>query len=538
MIWFLNLVDRPEATSAIADFGILCLRKIPNIGAVSHRAGNACIAALASCCGQDAVPQLVRMRAAVKYRVARQMIEKGLQQAAEKAGLSQEALEDSCVPDFGLEALGEMSTQLGEYRATIRITGSTEVKLLWIDGKGKALKSVPAEIKRAHAVHLKQLNKTRKDMEKMLSAQRTRLEDMLATCRPLTLNSWKENFIHHPLLSDMCRRLIWKFEGAAGSSLGIWHDSRVIEWNNQPVELLPEMKVRLWHPMESDVQAILSWRCWLEDHNVVQPFKQAHREVYLLTDAERHTETYSNRFAGHVLRQHQMASLCRERGWEYRLQGSGFDGANYPSKRLTEGYSIEYWVHISENRDADMSGTGIDLYVMTDHVRFFQNGNRLRLASVPALVFSEAMRDVDLFVGVCSIGNDPNWRDQGEAGYGQYWQQYAFGELSESARTRRDVLERLLPKLKIAGQCRIEDRFLVVTGKRCVYKIHLGSGNIQMEPGSRYLCIVPGYGTKAHPEFLPFEGDQTLAVILSKAFLLADEAKITDPTILRQLPPI
>jgi hypothetical protein len=35
---------------------------------------------------------------------------------------------------------------------------------------------------------------------------------------------------------------------------------------------------------------------------------------------------------------------------------------------------------------------------------------------------------------------------------------------------------------------------------------------------------------------MPSEGDRTLAIILSKAFLLADDRKITDPTILRQIP--
>ena len=35
--------------------------------------------------------------------------------------------------------------------------------------------------------------------------------------------------------------------------------------------------------------------------------------------------------------------------------------------------------------------------------------------------------------------------------------------------------------------------------------------------------------------FLPFEGDQVLAVILSKAFLLADDDKIDDPTIVSQI---
>ena len=71
------------------------------------------------------------------------------------------------------------------------------------------------------------------------------------------------------------------------------------------------------------------------------------------------------------------------------------------------------------------------------------------------------------------------------------------------------------------------------------YKIHLGSGNILMEPNDQYLCIVPDRSTKAAGDggavFLPFEGDQTLSVILSKALLLADDGTITDPTITRQI---
>lgn len=37
------------------------------------------------------------------------------------------------------------------------------------------------------------------------------------------------------------------------------------------------------------------------------------------------------------------------------------------------------------------------------------------------------------------------------------------------------------------------------------------------------------------PLYLPFEGDATLSIILSKAFLLADDAKIKDATINRQI---
>jgi hypothetical protein len=77
----------------------------------------------------------------------------------------------------------------------------------------------------------------------------------------------------------------------------------------------------------------------------------------------------------------------------------------------------------------------------------------------------------------------------------------------------------------------------VVKGQLRTYKIHLGSTNILMEPNDQYLCIVPDRSGKdgASGVFLPFEGDSGLSVILSKAFLLYEDDKITDPTITRQI---
>jgi hypothetical protein len=39
---------------------------------------------------------------------------------------------------------------------------------------------------------------------------------------------------------------------------------------------------------------------------------------------DRQTATYSNRFATHIICQHQFLALCHERGWRYQLQGAFF----------------------------------------------------------------------------------------------------------------------------------------------------------------------------------------------------------------------
>ena len=167
-----------------------------------------------------------------------------------------------------------------------------------------------------------------------------------------------------------------------------------------------------------------------------------------------------------------------------------------------------------------MSNAGVCLYVDDRPGALRRRAPRSRppplpLTDVPPLVFTEVMRDVDLFVGVASVGNDPTWRDGGPQRYRAYWQGYSFGDLSASAQTRRAVLERLVPRLKIADRCPLDDRFLVVRGDLRTYKIHLGSGNILMEPNNQYLCIVPDRGGRNRPAegtlFLPFEGDPGLA---------------------------
>jgi hypothetical protein len=162
-------------------------------------------------------------------------------------------------------------------------------------------------------------------------------------------------------------------------------------------------------------------------------------------------------------------------------------------------------------------------------------GEPIPLDQVDPVVFSELMRDVDLFVGVAGIGNDPEWPNRANSPFDGYWQHAAFGELTETGKTRHAVLTDILPGLTIADRCRLEQRYLVVEGKLRSYRIHLGSGNIQMEPNNQYLCVVQDHRSEGARVRLPFEGDATLAIILSKAFMLAEDDKIKDASIRQQI---
>jgi len=567
LAWLCAGSENAGVARALGTLAVSAYRKVPQMGPRCVRLGNACVWALGAMPDAGGVGQLAMLRARVKFGTAQKGIEKALDNAAGQAGMPLQEIEEISVPTYGLQEVGVRRAKLGQFGVDLVVTGTSTTELRWIKPDGKRQKSVPKAIKEHSAEELKEIKAAAADLRQMLPAQRDRIENLYLEQKTWTYQAWRERYLDHPLVGTLARRLIWKFTNQERKGAGVFYEGRIVGRNGHILNWLEDSTcVELWHPMQEDPGEVLAWRDWLAELEIRQPFKQAHREVYLLTDAERTTRTYSNRFAAHVIKQHQFNALCAARGWKNKLRLM-VDDEYPPATRELPGWGLraEFWVEgLGDNYGADTTEAGTYLYLATDQVRFYKIDARenyahaggggyaagfrgqgaptepLALEEVPPLVLSEVMRDVDLFVGVASVGNDPNWADGGPEGrYRDYWTSYSFGALSQTAKTRRQVLQRLIPRLKIADRCRLEGRFLIVRGDVRTYKIHLGSGNILMEPNDQYLCIVPTSapttGTLGNRLFLPFEGDRTLAIILSKAFLLAEDVNIKDPTILQQI---
>ncbi|MFJ6756789.1 DUF4132 domain-containing protein [Streptomyces sp. NPDC091273] len=557
LAWLLPLLPpHPDTARALGVLVETSLRKAAGLGPRNPKVANAAVNSLTRLDGEAALAELARLGTRVTYKGTLKLIDAALEARAAALGLSREEIEELAVPAHGLTEVGKAGFRLGEATALLEVRGNKAV-LAWSNATGKQVKAAPAAVRRDHAEELKELKGLVKDIDKSLSAQAERLDRQFLARRTWAYGQWRARYLDHPLVGTLARRLIWTVDGTAAC----FADGELRTLTGAPVT--GGTTVELWHPVATVPAEVIAWREWLERHTVTQPFKQAHREVYLLTDAERRTRTYSNRFAAHILRQHQFNSLAAVRGWHNKLRLCVDDSAPPATRELPQwGLRAEYWIEgEGQEYGLDTTDAGTYLRLRTDQVRFYpidapQNrastygggyamwpeagrGRRvdpLPLKRIPALVLSEVLRDVDLFVGVASVGNDPTWSDGGPQGrFRDYWTSYGFGDLNQSAETRRALLERLVPRLAIADRCTVEGRFLHVRGELHTYKIHLGSGNILMTPNDQYLCIVPGASTAPDTGYLPFEGDRTLAVILSKAMLLATDTEITDPTILSQL---
>ena len=276
-IWTLGALGDTSLAPDIADFAFACFRKIPQVGAVSHRVGNACVNALAAMPGLDAVMQLSRLAMRVKYDVARRLIEKALVEAAERNNVGRDDLEAMSVPSMGLNQEGVRLEELGPCRARLAIE-NREAVLTW-SRDGKSIKSVPADVKSGHAEAIAEIKKAEKELTAVLSTQRLRLERQLLSQASCPFEHWKAWYLDHPVTSVFASSLIWEIETGGEFRTVAWWQGNLVDCAGNVIEIQPSSAVRLWHPIRSDVQTVLSWRCWLEDRGVRQPFKQAHREV-------------------------------------------------------------------------------------------------------------------------------------------------------------------------------------------------------------------------------------------------------------------
>ena len=540
-IWMASHLEDKNTLQLLSRLAERSYRKIPGQGPAAAAVGNACLYTLYKSSGLYGVAQLSGLKFRIKQNSTQKLIEKYLDEAASEKKVPKHEIEDLAVPDYNLQN-GQKELQFGDFKAVLRIVGIGKTETQWYKPDGSPQKSIPASVKTQFAAELKDLRNEAKEIEQSLITQKDRLDRMLRVNRQLKWGYFYSMLFSHGLLSYLYEQIIWRFEKDGLTQTGIYLNG---QWTNEKGEIFIPAEtctVSLWHPVGESLATIQAWRNFLQTQQIQQPFKQAFRELYILTEAELNTRVYSNRMAAHVLKQHQFNSLAKSRGWKYALMGAYDDGRYNEAASLDlpeYGLRAEFWINEVNANDA-YNDAGIWHYVATDQVRFVKTANDqpCNLIDVPAIIFSEVMRDVDLFVGVASVGNDPTWSDSGGIpAYRDYWQAYSFGDLSELAKTRKEILTQLLPRLKINKVAEIKDRFLVVKGKLRTYKIHIGSTNILMEPNDQYLCIVPDRSKPAlGPNvFLPFEGDTGLSIILSKAFMLSEDDQIEDGTIVRQI---
>jgi len=116
------------------------------------------------------------------------------------------------VPTYGLTDVGICEEPMGEFTARLTITGTTSTELVWVKNDGRIQRAVPASVKESNKEDLKELQAAAKDIQKMLPAQRERIDGLFLQQKTWPLAIWQERYLNHPLTGTLARRILWEFK--------------------------------------------------------------------------------------------------------------------------------------------------------------------------------------------------------------------------------------------------------------------------------------------------------------------------------------
>jgi hypothetical protein len=392
---------------------------------------------------------------------------------------------------------GPVSVTAGDVTLTLSV-GPEGTPDLAVSRGGRPLKSVPAARRKDPDIAALAARKTA--LGKQATRVRQSLEAAMIAQDAFAAADFAE-LRRHPVVAPMLAQLVWVAQDGMTRMLDSVPGQAASPGTDGPL--------RIAHPV--DLIADGSWVTWQErlfaaGHR--QPFKQVFREMYALTGQERAESPISRRYEGHQLQPRQALALFTGRGWVTSWE-SGEAARPFHRHGLTA--RVTFANGIFTPAEADLPAI--------EGVYFTRRGEYLAqpLDAVPAVVFSEAMRDLDLVVSVAHAGGvDP------EATASTTAMRAAL--IRETARLLK------LTNIEFAG-----DSHVIITGRLGEYSLHLGSGTVHRRPGGA-VCIIPVGSQHRGRLFLPFaDDDPKTAEIVSKALLLARDHEIKDPTILEQL---
>lgn len=391
----------------------------------------------------------------------------------------------------------QMELEVEDYVLSISINAHKPE--ITISKNGKLLKSIPPALKKTEP--LKPLLATFDVLKDQSKRYRESIENLMVQGRWLEPQQLKE-IVQLPIAKSMLGALVLRtVSGVTG--IPATDFKSLVTLDNSEIPLNEPIQVA--HAMQLlDDGNLADWQHAVVKRNLCQPFKQVFRECYVVTPAELAAVNESSRFAGRRVRTKVLGATLTGRGW--RVEGS--EGSCAANKRVAENL-----VGTLELPDVYHFLTEEETTVL-DAINFRQGGIKIPLAEVPALAFSEFMRDLDLVITVGAA-------DSEEAS-------------AEVQKNRAALVSSLLPSLGLSNVT-IDGHYVLIEGKRATYRLHLGTAVIHIMPGS-YLCIVPESSMKRTSVALPFvDEDARTSEVLSKIFLLCADHKIKDSSILDQI---
>lgn len=401
--------------------------------------------------------------------------------------------------------------EVGEVSVWLEMEDGGKCALL-VEKNGKQLKSVPAKLKKDE--YIVAITEAKKQMAEQARRTRAMLEDAMESQETYTYAEI-QGMLENPVIQDLVAALVFRVMDGGGVSDHTQEEQAAFGFvtakgmdiiGSHHIEPSGDTLLTVAHPFQMYKQGM--WHTiqqYVFDNQIIQPFKQVFRELYVKTEEELNMER-SLRYAGNQIQPRKTVACLRTRHWVADIE-EGLQKVYYKENIVARIYALADWFS-----PADIESPTLEWVVFTDR----KTGKDLKLREIPDIIFSEVMRDVDLAVSVAHAGGvDP--------------------ETSHSTvEMRKAIAEFTMPLFKLTNVTFAKNH-AVIQGTRANYTVHLGSGVVHQEAGPM-INVLPVHSQRRGRIFLPFvDDDPKTSEVLTKILFFAEDKKIKDPFILEQI---
>ena len=377
-----------------------------------------------------------------------------------------------------------------EVRIAVSETGAPAVE---VRKKGVSLKSIPTAFKKdPYYLEIKDAaNEFKEQYRRTVRMFELAMED----CDPYGVDELS-TLLANPVVKPIIENLV--FVNSQTGECGLLGDFK------------SGTTVRVAHPV--DMYKSKTWPKWQrffferqQKDGVKQPFRQVFRELYTKLQEEL-SDKKTRMFAGNQIQPAKTVAMLKGRRWIADPYG-GLQKILYKNDIVVTLWALADWFSPSEIEPPTLE------YVQFSDRKTWSD---LAIADVPDVVYSEAMRDVDLAVSVAHAGSvDP--------------------ETSHSTIEMRQVIVQYNLELFGLKNVTLKKSHAFIKGTHGEYTVHLGSGVVHMT-GVHQINVLPVHSQSRGPVFLPFlDEDPKTAEVVAKILLFAQDEKIKDPFILEQM---
>jgi Domain of unknown function (DUF4132) len=260
-------------------------------GASQHARAVAGLDCLREIGTDTALMQINGIAQKVKFQGIKTRAKQCMEAIATDRRMSRDELEDRIVPDCGLDERGSKVFDFGDRQFRLALADNLKPMIKDADNKLKTDLPKPNSKDDADkaAAAIADWKLLKKQLAEVVKIQTLRLEQVMVNDRRWSVPDFELLLVRHPLMLILSQRILWSNYSADGKLLKtfrITEDQSYADSSDEVYQLDKEGRVGIVHRLGIPKQESKLWGEIFSDYNIIQPFAQLGRPVYVLEASE------------------------------------------------------------------------------------------------------------------------------------------------------------------------------------------------------------------------------------------------------------